>query len=52
MLEIFPKGLPWRDKQKNNISIHVLYAIVRNVLERIVDMGLMNQARIKVEDSV
>ena len=32
--------------------MHVPYAIIRNVLERIVDMGLMNQARIKVEDSV
>ena len=37
----FQKDYPGGTNKKT-ISMHVPYAIVRNVLERIVDMGLMN----------
>ena len=42
----FQKDYPGGTNKKNTVSMYVPYTIVRNVLERIVDMGLMNQARI------
>ena len=32
--------------------MHVPHGIVKNAVEKIADMGLMNHAKIKVEDSI
>ena len=40
------------EQTKNTVIMHVPHAIVKNALKRIADMGLMNHAKIKVEDSI
>ena len=37
---------------KNTILMYVPHAIVKDALEKIADMRLMNHAKIKVEDSI
>lgn len=39
-------------QSKNTVLVHVLHVISKNVLKGIANMGLMNHAKIKVEDSV
>jgi hypothetical protein len=51
-VQIEDVGKFFKGRRINTILMHVSYAIVKNVLESIADMGPMNHAKIKVKDSI